>query len=90
MNYAAILEDEAIVKKIGNLESNLQLVSKKIKYHNSCRKKFASAAKSALKKRKEEQQFKWVLNKSIRENATQNIKAFLEEKIMKDNKRFIV
>ncbi len=84
MNDAAILEDEAIVRKIGNLESNLQFVSKEIKYHNSCRKKFASAAKSALKKWEEEQQSKWVLKKSIRENATQKILAFLEEKIVKE------
>lgn len=84
MNDAAILEDEAIVRKIGNLESNLEFVSKEIKYHNSCRKKFAFAAKSALKKWEEEQQSKWVLKKSIRENATQKILAFLEEKIVKE------
>ncbi|KZR97998.1 Uncharacterized protein APZ42_006811 [Daphnia magna] len=84
MNDAIILDDEAIVRKIGNLESNLQFVSKEIKYHNSCRKKFASAAKSAVKKREEEHQSKWVLNKSIRENAMQKIIAFLEEKIMKE------
>ncbi|KAK4023629.1 hypothetical protein OUZ56_009029 [Daphnia magna] len=73
MNDAIILDDEAIVRKIGNLESNLQFVSKEIKYHNSCRKKFASAAKSAVKKREEEHQSKWVLNKSIRENAMQKL-----------------
>jgi hypothetical protein len=36
MNDTAVLEEEAIVRKIGNLESNLQFVSKEIKYYNSC------------------------------------------------------
>lgn len=42
--------------------------------------KFAHAAKSAVKKREEEQQFKWVLNKSIREKSTQKNYSFFGRK----------
>ena len=78
LKEAQILQDTVLLRKIQGID----FIAKEVRYHNSCRTEYYDKAKAIEKKRESENKTIFSRQKSIRKNAFNATKLFVEEKII--------